>query len=80
MAEPTANIIVNISASALLLTEEDAVKLSMLLLHSRHVESDWGSSANTCRWKYANRSEGTQVTLSLLSPAQLAELALKENT
>jgi len=81
MDAPTpANVVVAINASALLLTEPDAVALAMLILKSRHVERDWSNSASsTCRWKYRASAEGgATVELSMMSPAQLAELALKE--
>lgn len=76
MDTPTANTAVSINTSAVLLTEEDAVALAVLLLRSQHLERDWKAHTDGCRWKYRDGYENS-VELAQLTPAHLAELALK---
>lgn len=76
--QDTANtVVVTLNSEALLLTEEAAVALALLVLRSQHLERDWKAPTGGCRWKYREVRENT-VELARLTPAHIAELALKE--
>jgi hypothetical protein len=78
--KPTAeqNVVVNANGYYLLTTMEDALSIAAVAARSVRVDRDWGGGA--VKWKYADRSNDNTVEMNFLTPAQLAELALKENT